>query len=86
MDQPLGVDPAQGMATDGELPRVVGQDHGVGQQAMGLDRSPYRSFGGDQHRIGRHNQRRDPEPLQMPGPSRFVGEPMLGISLQPGDH
>ena len=41
---------AQGVVIDRELPGVVGQDHGVGQQP--IDRTPQRTFGGDADRVG----------------------------------
>jgi hypothetical protein len=36
MDQPLGMDPAQSVPVDGELAGVIGQDGGVGQEAVAL--------------------------------------------------
>ena len=68
------MDPAQGVVLDRELPGVVGQDHGVGQQPMGLDRAPQRTFGGDADRVGRDLQVGDAEPPEMIPPRRLVGE------------
>src|SRR6267142_6483093 len=52
VNQTLGMDPAQAVLTDVELPGIVADNHGVGQEAVRLDAAPQRSLGGDQHRIG----------------------------------
>jgi hypothetical protein len=51
MDQPLGMDPAQAVATDIELTGIVADDDGVLEQPMRLDAAPERPLGRDQHRI-----------------------------------
>lgn len=50
VNQPLGMDPAQTVATDIELAGIVANDHGLLEEAMGLDAAPQCPFGGDQHR------------------------------------
>jgi len=39
MDEPFGVDPAQRVRADAKLARVVGNNHGVRQQALMMDRA-----------------------------------------------
>jgi len=60
-NQTLGMDPAQAVLTDVELPGIIADNHGVGQEAVRLDAAPQRSLGGDQHRIGVDLQSRDAE-------------------------
>ena len=71
VDQPLGMDPAQGVAADLELAGIVADDHRVAEQAVRLDAAPQRAFGGDQHGIGRDLERRDAEPVEMGLPRRL---------------
>ena len=40
MDEPFGVDPAQRVRADAKLARVVGNNHGVRQQSLMVDRAP----------------------------------------------
>ena len=47
MDQPLGVDPAQGMEQDGELPGAVADDHQVEGEALVDQAAEQGPFGGD---------------------------------------
>jgi len=74
------------VAVERELAGVVGEDDGVGQQAMRLDAAPQRPFGGDPDRIGGDGQRDNTEPVEMVQPSRLVHEMPLGMRGQPRDH
>ena len=86
VDQPFGMDPAQAVASDVELAGIVAHDHGLGEQAMGLDAAPQRTFGGDRDRVGRDVEGCDAEPLQMALPRRLVGEVLvLMLGQQPDD-
>jgi hypothetical protein len=85
VDQALGMDPAQGVVIDRELPGVVGQHHGVGQQPMSLDRAPWCAFGGDADRVGRDLQVGDAEPPEVIQPRRLIGEVPVGMVGQGGD-
>ena len=58
VDEALGVHPAQRVPVERELAGVVGEDHRVGQQPVGLDAAPHRPLGRDPDRIGRDRQRR----------------------------
>ena len=79
------MDPAQGVVIDRELPGVVGQDHGVGQQPMRLDRAPQRAFGGDADWVGRDLQVGDAELPEVIQPRRLAGEVLVGMIGQLGD-
>ena len=85
MDQPLGMNPAQAVGADLELPGIVAHDHGAGEQAMGLDAAPERPFGSDLDRIGRHVERCDGELLQMGLPRSLVGEALVRMVGQEPD-
>ena len=74
VDQPLGMDPAQGVRTDAELSGIIRHDHCVAEQAMLADGAPHRPLGGDLHRIGRYLERRDAESLEMRRPGVPVGK------------
>jgi hypothetical protein len=52
LDEPLGMNPAQGVHADAKLAGVVGNDDGVLQQPLMADRTPQRRFAGDQDGIG----------------------------------
>ncbi len=54
--QALGMDPAQGMLADVELPGVVAEDNRVAQEPVGVHRSPQCALGGDTHRIGSRSE------------------------------
>jgi hypothetical protein len=73
------MDPAQGVILERELPGVVGQDHSVGQQPMGLDRAPQRAFGGDADRVGIGLQVGDAKSPEMLPPRRLIGEVPVGM-------
>ena len=45
---------AQGVAPDLELAGIVAHDHGVGEQAVGLDAAPQGAFGGQPDRVRGH--------------------------------
>ena len=56
VDEALGVNPAQRVIADVELPRVVGQDDGVSEPVLSGNCAPQRGFAGHAHRIGRDAQ------------------------------
>ena len=85
MHQPLGMDPAQGVATDVELAGIVADDHGILEEAMGFDAAPQRALGGDLDRIGRH-EGGDAEPVEMRLPGGRIGKLRVGVAGQAGDH
>ena len=76
----LGMDPAQGVLENVELPGIIGDDHGVGKQAAGDD-------GADQGGLG------DPPPMtgaeaeavQVGLPRRLVGKAPRSGGEQSGD-
>ena len=84
VDEPLGVDPAQRVDADAELAGVVGDDDGLAEQALGLDRAPQRRFAGHAHRVGRDPQIGEAERAQVAhpflarakDPRRMAGEPV----------
>ena len=91
VDQPLGVNPAQGMPADIELTGVVAEDHGVGQQSVRLDGAPQSAFGGDPHRLGMDVQGGNAKLLQVGHPGPFTGKapgftPVAGRFGQAGNH
>src|SRR5271163_614094 len=49
VNQALGMNPAQAVLANIELPGIVADDYTVAQKAVGLDAAPQRAFGGDQH-------------------------------------
>ena len=57
-----------------------------GSKPVRLDAAPDRPFRGDPDRIGRDGQRGDAEPLQVGRPGRLVGDVVLGMLRQAGDH
>ena len=79
MDEPFGVDPAQRVRADAKLARVVGNNHGVRQQALMMDRAPERRFAGDEHGIGSDLHRAQAQRLQMTSPSRPRDEKMRAL-------
>ncbi len=54
MDETLGVDRAERVIAEAELAGLVGDDDGLTEQALGLDRPHERRFARRPHRIGRH--------------------------------
>src|ERR1700688_3069614 len=80
------MDPAQAMLADIELAGVVADDHGVAQEAVGLDAAPQGAFGGDQHRIGIDLEGGDAELFKMRVPGPLVGEAAVGMFGQAVDH
>ena len=64
------MDPAQAVRADVELPGVIADDDGVGQEAMRLDTAPQGTLGGDHDRIGVDFESRDAESVEMCGPGR----------------
>ena len=74
------------MPADIELAGIVGDDHRLGEQAVGLDAAPQRRFGGDPHRIGQDREGGDAEPLQMDLPRRPISEVfVVMLGQQPDD-
>lgn len=71
MDEPLGMDPAQSVRADAELAGVIGNDDGVRQQALMMDRASQRRFAGDQDGIGQDLQLAQAQLSQMALP--FLG-------------
>ncbi len=86
VNEALGMDPAQAVRADVELPGVVTDDDGVGQEAMRLDAAPQGALGGDHDRIGVDLESRDAESVEMRGPGDLGGEDPLGMFGQAGDH
>ena len=72
--QPLGMDPAQRVLADVELPGIVADDDGLAQEAVLGHGAPERALGGDADRVGRHRQPGEAEMLEMALPGRLVGE------------
>jgi len=81
VNEPFGVNPAQGVRADTKLSRVVGDNDGVLQQALMADRAPQRSFGGDQDGIGGDLQFAQTERVQMALPFLDGEENLSGASL-----
>jgi hypothetical protein len=52
VNQALGMNPAQAVLANIELPSIVADDYTVAQKAVGLDAAPQRTFGDDQHGSG----------------------------------
>lgn len=78
MDQTLGVDPAQRVLTDVELPGVVADHDRLAQEPVCAHRAPQRALGGDAHRVGRHLQTGQAELLKMAQPRCLIGKlPLL---------
>src|SRR3982074_1218772 len=69
MAQTLGVDPAQRVLTDVELPGVVADHDRLAQEPVCAHRAPQRALGGDSHRVGRHLQTGQAELLKMVQPA-----------------
>src|SRR5215218_103269 len=82
----LGVHPAQRMAPHQKLARIVADDHRLGQEAVGFDRTPERALGGDAHRIGTDLQIGDTKPFKMGLPGRPTREGPPRMSCQPLNH
>ena len=74
VNEALGMDPAQAVRADVELPGVIADDDGVGQEAMRLDAAPQGALGGDHDRIGVDLESRDAEAVEMSGPGDLAGE------------
>jgi len=85
VDQALGVDPAERMFADVELPGIVGNDDRAVEEALGADCSPQRALGGDRHRVGVDLQPGDAELVEMGLPCGGVGEMPRRVFNQSGD-
>src|SRR5713101_7637737 len=79
VNEALGMDPAQAVRADIELPGIIADDDGVGQEAMRLDAAPQGALAGDQYRIGVDLESRDAEAVEMCGPGDLAGEEPLGM-------
>jgi hypothetical protein len=84
MHQALGVDPAQRVRADVELPGVVVDDDRLAQETMRGDGALQRTFGGDAGRVRGHLRPGEAELLEMALPGRRGGE--LRLRLQLLDH
>ena len=71
------------MVEDVELPGVVAEDHGHGEEAMRQHRAQQGAFGGDSRRIGVGFELADAELTQMRAPSLGVGEAALAVGREP---
>ena len=83
--QPFGMDPAQCVLTNRELPGIIAQHHGIAQEVVRVDAAPDRSLGGDLHRIGRRGQCGEAEPVKLCRPGGLIGEDRLRLRRQTGD-
>src|SRR5271163_4698487 len=86
VNQALGMNPAQAVLANIELPGIVADDYTVAQKAVGLDAAPQRAFGGDQHGVRIDLQGRDAELFQVRRPGLLIGEVTVGMFGEPGDH
>jgi hypothetical protein len=86
VNQALGMNPAQAMLADLELSGIVADDHALAREAVVLDAAPQCAFGGDQHRVRIDLEGGDAELFQMRGPRRLIGEIMIGMFGEPGNH
>jgi hypothetical protein len=84
--QAFRMHPAQGVQADVELTGVVADHHGIGQEAVGFDAAPQRTFGGNQHRVRVNLQGRDTELIKMGFPGRMIAELSVGMIQKVGDH
>src|SRR5208337_4679513 len=75
--QALGMDPAQAMLADIELPGVVADDDRLVQEPVVGHGTPQRALGGDAHRVGGHLQSGHAELLKVALPGGVVGKPPL---------
>src|SRR6202021_3000086 len=74
VNQPLGVNPAQRVKEPVDLPGVVTEDHGHGEEAVRQDRAQQGAFGGDLRRIGVGFEFAYAEPAQMRAQSLGAAE------------
>ena len=86
VDEPLGMDPAQAVLADIELTSVVADDDGVGREAMRLDPAPQGALGGDHNGIGINLESGDAELIEMGRPGGVIGEGLVPMFGQAGDH
>ncbi|MBV1796447.1 hypothetical protein [Siccirubricoccus sp. G192] len=86
MDETLGMHPAERVLADGELAGIAADDHRPRQQAMCLDGTPERAFGGQARRREAVLHAADAEPLEVRGPGRLVRKDALRMAFQAGDH
>ena len=74
MDEALGVDPAERVDADVELPGVVGQDDDVREPVFGADRAPERPFAGRAHGVRGHPHPGHAEGCEVGRPLGLGGE------------
>jgi len=86
VNQALGMHPAQPMPAEIELPGVIADHRGRGQEAMRPNAAPQGALGGDRDRVVAARERGDAEPVEMRPPSQAIGEMGLGMAGEPGDH
>src|SRR5260370_32980710 len=86
VNETLGMNPAQAMLADSELTSIVTDDHRVGQKAMRLDAAPQGSLGGNHDGIGIDPESQDAKPVEMRSPGCLIGEDLIRMFGQAGDH
>src|SRR5271166_3508889 len=86
VNETLGMNPAQAMLADIELTGVVTDDHRVRQKAMRLNAAPQVSLGGNHDGIGIDLDTLDAKSVEMRGPGCLIGENLVGMLGQAGDH
>ena len=86
VNQALGMNPAQAVLANIELPSIVADDYTVAQKAVGLDAAPQRTLGDDQHGVRIDLQGRDAEFFQVRRPGLLIGEVTVGMFGESGDH
>ena len=82
VNEALGMDPAQAMRADVELPGVIADDDGVGQEAMRLDAAPQGALGGDHDRIGVDLESRDAEAVEIAVQATWLVKKRCGCSAK----
>ena len=83
--QPFGMDPAQCMLTNRELPGIITQHHSIAQEVVRVDAAPDRSLSGDLNRIGCRGQCGEAEPVKLCRPAGLIGEVSLRLLRQTGN-
>ena len=83
--QPFGMDPAQCVLADLELPGIIAQHHGIAQEVVRVDAAPDRCLGGDLHRIRRRGQSGEFKPVKLCRPGGLIGKDPLRLRRQTGN-
>ena len=86
VDQPLGMDPTQGVRTDAELAGIIGHHDGAIEQPMPADGPPDSPCEAIFTGSGVPETPSDAERLEMRRPGLLVGKAALGMRDQPVDH